>query len=180
MDDYGNGAFREPAGPQQENKLFRYLAYVPAAAFALYSVLLFLLYLAPVISLGYAGVAEGAANVYRAELPACTSLVVFAVLSLLTSLAGLALLPYPFFDLAKKSERIALPLRKVFSYLPFLFYFIFYTISCVLAGAVGTLVGIGSGIASTSSVAPGLILGFTVVFALIHAVCLLLPKLRKA
>ncbi len=182
MDDYGNGVFsREEPEDQNAGGKFSALMIVPACAFALYSLLLFLLFLAPVVSyseysglaLGYSGLGNVSVNVYQADSGICTALIVFAAVSLAASLFGLLTLPLPFLNLGKKYP-IFFMLGKVWRILPLLFYFLIYSFSCTLTGATS----VTASAMGASSVAPALVLSFTIVFALIHIVCLLLPKFK--
>ncbi len=177
MDDYGNGIpEREeaPVQPQNESRLSQVLLFLPACAFALYSLLLFLLFLAPVVSYsGLSGLGNVSANVYQADLGICTALIVFAAFSLAIAVVGLLLLPLPFLDLGKRSP-IFLMLRKVWCVLPLFFYFLVYSLACALTGLSSAL-----SMQATAGAAPALVLSFTIVFALIHIVCLLLPKFKK-
>lgn len=164
MDDYGNGIPEREEKEQEPAAKREWLGYVPAAAFALYSLLLFLLFLAPAAA--FYGIS---ANIYQeAGSAPFAALIAFAVIGLVAALAGLAILPYPFFDLGKKVDLTLV--RKIFAYLPFLFYFLIYSITCSLSGALSA---VGAGPAC------GLIIAFTLLFALAHAVCLLLPKFKK-
>lgn len=174
MDGYGNGI------PQREEpeengasggKFNALLTIIPACAFALYSLLLFLLFLAPVVS--YSGFGNVSVNLYQADFGVCTALIVFAAFSLAASLFGLLTLPLPFLDLGKKYP-IFVTLRKVWCVLPLFFYFLIYSLSCALTGASS----VTASAMGASSVAPALVLSFTIVFALLHIVCLLLPKFK--
>ncbi len=174
MDDYGNGIpAREEGGEEEKKETARggILTYLPSCAFAVFSVLLFLLFLAPVVS--YSGLGGFSVNVYQAELGICTALIVFTALALAASLFGLLLLPLPFLDLGKKSP-LFLMLRKVWCVLPLFFYFLIYSFACSLTGLSSAL-----SVQAAGGAAPALVLSFTIVFALLHIVCLLLPKFKK-
>lgn len=138
------------------------LTYLPGGLFFLFSVLLFLFYLAPVANEGFFPF-----NVYAAagELGSAMALIVFAAFSLVFAAGGLVLLPYPFLDLGKMAEKIVLPIRTVFRYLPFLFYFIIYSVGCsiaMLGGACAVLIII-----------------FSLLFSALHAACLVLERYMK-
>ncbi len=157
MDDYGNGIPKREGEDEtpEEDRQPKWLGYVPAAAFAVYALLLFLIFLAPVI--------PGTVNVYQsANVPPCTALIVFAALSLAAAGAGVAVL-----FLAPSAPL----LQRIFTYLPFLFYFLIHSASCSLAG-IATSVGANSPLC-------GLTISFSVLFALVHAGCLLLPRILK-
>ena len=173
MDDYGNGVFsrEEPEDQNAGGKFSTLMMIVPACAFALYSLLLFLLFLAPVVS--YSGLGNVSVNVYQADFGVCTALIVFAAFSLAASLFGLLTLPLPFLNLGKKYP-IFVMLGKVWHILPLFFYFLIYSLSCALTGATS----VTASAMGAASVAPALVLSFTIVFALIHIVCLLLPKFK--
>lgn len=179
MDDYGNGIPAREEPPQEagrgdlsqdgENgRLFRLLSRISACAFTLYSLLLFLLFLASVEKLSYSGFGNISVNVYQAGLGICTALIVFAALSLAASLFVLAIGLLPVFAPGK---RIPPLLGKIARALPLFFYFLLYSLACSLTGATSMFGGAGA--------APALILSFTIVFALVHIVCLLLPKYKK-
>lgn len=176
MDDYGNGVFsrEEPEDQNAGGKFSALMMTVPACAFALYSLLLFLLFLAPVASYsGLSGLGNVSVNVYQADSGICTALIVFAAFSLAASLFGLLTVPLPFFNLGKKYP-IFVMLGKVWHILPLFFYFLIYSLSCALTGATS----VTASAMGASSVAPALVLSFTIVFALLHIVCLLLPKFK--
>ncbi len=150
----------EAVADNRRRKMLKILSYVPSGAFLLFSVLLFLLCLAPVTT-GFP------VNLYQmiGDLGSAAALIAFAVLSLLAAAVGILLLPFPGFDLAKRFERPVGILRTVWTYLPFLFYFILYSIGCSLSFLGGAF--------------EVLLILFCLLFALVHAACLLLPRLLK-
>lgn len=177
MDDYGNGipVREEPqetgrSDSSQKDGRGRLLFRISACAFALYSLLLFLLFLAPVEKISYAGFGGASVNVYQAGLGLCTALIVFAAFSLAASLFGLAVGFLP----ALAQSKYAPLLGKIAHLLPLFFYFLLYSLTCALTGATS----VTASAMGTSSVAPALVLSFTIVFALVH-ICLLLPKYKK-
>lgn len=160
-------------------KIYAVLRYVPAALFALYSVLLFAFMGGQVAVLTAFGMTEKGGNAYSAQIHsnvpnisgAIVALKVFAVLGILFA----ALLALSIFWAACKGRRLtwksgrAFLLQDVLSAVTYVWYFVYLVLSAVIMGKVnafgkkemGGLIGAGAG--------PKLILAFAVIFAALAA-----------
>lgn len=163
-------------------KLTTVVKYLPACLFALYALLIFFFSLAPVITIPDFPMQVFPKSVYEllgVESPlrgTAGAVVAFAVISLVASFLGIALLDTPFFDLARavkgNSVKIA---RFIFKFVPCLFYFIFFILACVMFGKVAEIKAqIGLEGFATTGACPILLLVFTLLFAIVQAAALIL------
>lgn len=176
-----------PAGfftEERLHKIYTLLGSVPVLLFALFSLLLFAFFAAPVAvaSLGgeeLFGEDMGSAslgNVYQmcgySELPSLqgsmTALIVFAVFALLLAGAAAAARIVP--DMREKeigfgNFHVALP--RLLVYAEYAFYLIFFIVACVAFGAIGSA-DEGMGMFSAGA-CPILLIVFSILFALFSA-----------
>ncbi len=159
-------------------KLSTLVKYLPACLFALYALLLFFFCLAPVVTLPDFAIGNvydllGVETLFRGTVNAVLA---FAVIGLIASLLGIALLEMPFFDLARAVRGNAVRImRFVWKFLPCLFYAIFFLLSCVMFGQVADLnhqSGMAGLIRYSAGACPMLILIFTLLFAIAQAAAL--------
>jgi hypothetical protein len=162
------------------NKVYPYFKYVPAALIALFSLLLFAFYAAPVaVMVGGGGIPdESLGSVYTmselfgevAEVKgAVITLIVLAVLSLGFSAVAvlLALKPYYHYIKTVTISKFKFTLNQIMAYVSLVVYLIFFIVGCVICGEIGSLDG-GLGIFG-SGACPILIIVFSLIFALLTA-----------
>lgn len=132
----------------RKSLIFKLLGYVPAALFALFSVLLFAFYAAPVAEtvLGEGMGNESLGSVYEmldySEIPSLQSgmiaLIVFAVFSLLLgSVIVLSLfLSQLKYRSVKLFKKFSLTVTELLTYCGYVFYFIYFIVGCVAIGQI--------------------------------------------
>ena len=170
-----------PAGAGNASKYYGLLGFAPAILFALFSLLLFVFYIAPVAVMpaqdfmGERIPSESFGNVYSmvSDFPslggAMITLIIFAVLSLIFAVfAALAC-----FHSKLKEKELTLPgkytigLKQIFSYASFVFYLLFFVVGLVVIGTIAAEDG-GMEIVSAGA-CPILLIVFSLAFAALAA-----------
>lgn len=158
---------KEVSGGFKE-KLYNLLKYVPAIVFSLFSVLLFVFYIAPVASVPFFGgmgsvysFNEGILEAFPELKGEMISLIIFAVLALLCAVGSWVVL------LSEKTKyktvriaRIDVKFSLISEFVGYAFYLIFLLLGSIICGKVSAG-GAGAG------ACPILILVFSIIFALI-------------
>ena len=160
--------------------LYRLLRYAPAALFALFALLLFAFFAAPVAVMPGGGMpgeripSESYGNVYSMmkDFPSLSgsmaALIVFAVLSLL--LAGAMIVQYALPVCRERSLTAfgkTVPAEALLDGAAYLFFFLFFLIGCIVCGQIGTEDG-GMGLA-VAGACPVLLIVFSLLFLLLAA-----------
>lgn len=163
----------------RKSLIFKLLGYVPAALFALFSVLLFAFYAAPVAEtvLGEGMGNESLGSVYEmldySEIPSLQSgmiaLIVFAVFSLLLgSVTVLSLfLSQLKYRSVKLFKKFSLTVTELLTYCGYVFYFIYFIVGCVAIGQINAA-DEGMGMFAAGA-CPALLIVFPILFALLSA-----------